>query len=157
MPYATLYDATADGFDFRGLLPILGCALVVLAVGVVAWRRSAGRPIRWLVLGVGATALTVALVGVAIDYRNFRLDLEDLRAGRAAVVEGLVEHHELRHGGEHFRVDSIRLYTRTTLGGYGMSKGAVVVEESERVRIHYSLRTHRRRHVVLRFAAAPAG
>jgi hypothetical protein len=154
MTFANLYDSASAGFDFRGAWPLVLCAFVLLVLAVVAFRKpSERRIIRTLILGAMATAIVVAGAGVALEYRNYRLDLEDLAAGRAPVVEGIVHDHELRHGSERFKVDSIALMTRTSVGGYGMQKGALTVEDGMFVRIHYSLRTHHRRHAILRFEA----
>lgn len=153
MPYATVYDASAAGFDFTGLIPIVTSAFVVLVVAILVFRKRSGRrTIRWLVLGVAATVVSMAFAGVALDYRNYRLDVQDLESDRAPFVDGVVKDHTLRHGSERFDVDAIRLQTRTSLGGYGMRKGVVTLEDGLPVRIHYSSRGRGRRHLVLRLA-----
>ena len=153
MPYATLYDATTAGFDFKGLVPIASCAVVVMVLAAFALRnRGRHHAIRWLILGVAATVTVVAFGGVALEYRNYRLDVRDLEAGRAPFVEGVVTDHEFRHGGERFDVGTVRLHTRTSIGGYGMQPGAVTITDGLPVRIHFSLRARGRRHTVLRLA-----
>lgn len=147
----TVYDLQADGFNWWHTLGA-AFAVTLTILGVRALRRApAGRRAFFVVYTIAGSVFSVTLLlGFAQRYRDYRLDLEDLRLGRAPVVEGIVHDVNGRRGVEYFSVGDVPLEGRGPLEAYGMPKGVAPLGTRAPVRVCYG-RAEGSRFRVLRF------
>jgi len=147
----SVYDLQSDGFNWWHTLG-LGLSITLLTIGLRELRRAPrgrrGFFVLYVAFGVAFSAML--LHGFVERYRDYRLDLEDLRQGRAPVVEGVVHDVEGTRGVEYFSVGDVALFGRGPLEAYGMPKGVAPLGTSAPVRVRYG-RREGSRFRVLRF------
>ena len=147
----SIYDLQVDGFNWWHTLGA-GLAITLLLVGLRALRKAPpgrrGFLVVYVVFAVVFSAMT--LYAFIERYRDYRLDLADLRQGRAPVVEGVVHDVDGRRGVETFSVGDVPLFGRGPLEAYGMPKGVAPLGTRALVRVRYG-RREGSRFRVLRF------
>lgn len=147
----TIYDLQADGFNGWHLVG-LALSITLLVIGIRALRKARRGQRGFLVLYVvfGSVFTAALLFGVVDGYRDYRLDLEDLRHDRAPLVEGVVHDVVGTRGVEYFSVGDVPLFGRGPLEAYGMPKGVAPLGAQTPVRVRYG-RREGWRYRVLRF------
>lgn len=147
----TIYDLQNDGFNWWHTLGA-AFAITLTVSGVRALRKApAGKRGFLAVYSCAGVVFSVMLLYGFVDgYRDYRLDLADLRSGRARVVEGVLHDFYGKRGVEYFSVGDVPLFGRGILEAYGMPKGVAPLATRSPVRVLYG-RPEGRRFRVLRF------